>query len=253
MVLGYPGRYPATQYWHCRRGRRVIPCAVYHPNEPNGCWVVFSTGFGGSAYDYSRLASGWANRGFGTVVVEHPGSSRGAALKILPQRYLRPGPGLRSLVYNPECLRHRPLDLIRVIDRVEVEFRPRRLVVAGHSYGAYSAVALAGPTVNGQGSFADPRVDALIAISFQPPGQLFPAEQYSRIEIPSLWVLAADDWTADGTTTDERLELRRWWPQVNLVVIPGADHMDLADMGPGHEATGKLLHVTTQFLHSLIE
>ncbi|MGE0487758.1 MAG: alpha/beta hydrolase family protein [Vulcanimicrobiota bacterium] len=250
QALGLPGRRRADLVWDCldpRRQRRV-PCAVYLPVGPTRSWIVFSTGFGGNRFDYAKLARGWADRGHGVVVVEHPGSSRSAAVRLLPRRYLRPGPSLRRWVYNPACLANRPLDLGLVIDRVRMEFGPGRIVAAGHSFGAYSAMAVAGLPVPGLGDFAHPAVSALIAISFQPPGQLFRAKDYQRLDLPALWVLAEQDHTADGTTSHQRLALRDLLPTASLVVVPESDHMDLADMGPNPRATDTLLAVSLDFL-----
>ncbi len=88
----------------------------------------------------------------------------------------------------------------------------------------------------------------LIAISFQPPGQLISEADHRRLTLPSLWVLAERDETADGTRTSERLRLKQILPEVNLEVIPDSNHMDLADLGPNLKATERLLEVTTAFL-----
>ncbi|MCA9794696.1 MAG: hypothetical protein KC910_22970 [Candidatus Eremiobacteraeota bacterium] len=249
-ALGLPGRCQADLVWDCLdpRRSRLVPCAVYLPAGQTRSWVVFSTGFGGNRFDYARLARGWARAGHGVVVVEHPGSARWAALRLLPRRYLQPGPGLRRWVYNRDCLTNRPLDLRLAVERVIREFKPSRVVVAGHSFGAYSAMAVAGLPVPGVGDFAHPAVSALIAISFQPPGQLFRTQDFQRLTLPALWVLAARDDTADGTSSRERLALRQWLPTATVVVIADSNHMDLADMGPNPRATDTLVSATLHFL-----
>lgn len=252
---GLPGRLAADLLWDCEdaeRGRNV-PCAVYLSNTPNGRWIVFSTGFGGCRFDYYRLARGWAQHGYGAVIVEHPGSARRAAWRLLPTRYRSPGPGLRRLVYNQDCLRNRPLDLHLAIERVLDTFRVEQLVIAGHSYGAYSAAAVAGLPVrleDGLHNFTHPRIEALIAMSFQPPGQLFRPSDYRKLKVPALWLVAEHDHTADGTRCAERLKLSSLIDS-EVFVVADSDHMDLADMGTNREAFYPLLSQTLSFLDTL--
>lgn len=252
---GLPGRWTADLLWECqdRRRERTVPCALYLPKSNPGTWIVFSTGFGGSRFDYFRLAKGWSQAGYGVVIVEHPGSARLAALRLLPTRYRRPGPGLRPLVYNQRCLRNRPQDLHLVVERLLATFRVNKLIMAGHSYGEYSAAAVAGLpalTEPGPTDFSHPRVEALMALSFQPPGQLFRSRDYAKLKIPALWLVAEHDHTADGTRCEQRLDLEQLIAGT-VVVLPDTDHLDLADMGTNRRATEPLLQVTIKFLRGL--
>lgn len=72
----------------------------------------------------------------------------------------------------------RPRDVSFAIDQLEKANAPggelagkldlKRIGVAGHSFGAYTAMAIAGQT-GGRSSFRDPRVSAAIAMSAPAP------------------------------------------------------------------------------------
>jgi predicted dienelactone hydrolase len=105
-----------------------------------------------------------------------------------------------------------------------------KIGVAGHGYGAYTALLLAGArTFPGGAQYGDPRVKAAIAIS--PPGlseaRGLTRESWSSVDVPVLFLTGSQD---QGVVESETPEWRReafallpagekW-----LVVIEGARH-----------------------------
>lgn len=233
--LGYTSRHAPDTVWECHdpsRSRR-FGCALYLPTDPRG-WLVFSSGFGGSLLDYSRLALALRSLGWAVALVEHPGSDRSAAVRLLPERLLRPGPALGRKVHSPLSMRNRPADVGWLIGRLQRAFGVERLAVAGHSFGAYTALAVAGVPVEIEGrryQFRDERVQAVAAISFQAPGRLFRPEALAELRVPALLMTGSRDHTSDGTRYQDRIRLAELLPGARCLVLAEVGHMDFADLG----------------------
>ena len=103
-------------------------------------WMVLMPGLGGSPDHFRWLGRGLSRRGWAVVVLEHPGSDDHAVQALLDGR--RPPPGA-------EVLPDRLNDLNALLQaRREglVEVPGERLILAGHSLGALSALLSAGAT-----------------------------------------------------------------------------------------------------------
>lgn len=152
---------------------------------------------------------------------------------------------------------NRPADLARVMDFLQATFGVETFWVAGHSFGAYTVLASAGLPVllpgGGVVELGDPRVTALVAMSFHPPGVLFAGEAYRRLRCPAVLLTGSRDATIDGATPQSRLEvLSRLSPAALVGVLDGADHYTFAGFGPGWRRCGPaLLAVTTGYWKSL--
>lgn len=240
-------------------GEPPLPVALYLPPEPSR-WIVFSTGYGSSRFDYQPLALAWREAGFAVAVVQHPGSDRRAAVGLLGA-YFRLRREERSVlqhrVHTRRDMLQRPRDLERVMNFLERTFGVESFWLAGHSFGAYTVFAVAGvPPRLPEGDtsrFSDPRVAGLLAMSFHPPGQLFGPEAYARLACPSLLLTGSRDSTIDGATPSGRLEVVPHLPgHVVVGSLQEADHYTFAGFGPGWEVCGPaLLEVTTEYWRAL--
>jgi predicted dienelactone hydrolase len=126
---------------------------------------------------------------------------------------------LTALNDDPEFALHRRLDL-------------QRVGVAGHSFGAYTTMAVAGQTFRRRAgaNFADPRVKAAIAMST--PVRNAAAESqdngYADISIPVYHLTGTQD--ADSFGTSDPKSRRVPYDQTHrapayLLVLEGGDHM----------------------------
>jgi predicted dienelactone hydrolase len=160
---------------------------------------VFSHGMGGSRRGYSYLARAFAARGVASLHVQHVGSDRSVWAGnpfALVQR-------LQTAAHESEALA-RGNDVRFALDRVLSADGPygaridrQRIVVAGHSYGANTALVAVGAGVmrNGKRIEAkDPRFSAAILIS-SPPfyGEKQLSSVLDNVTVPTLHVTATDD------------------------------------------------------------
>jgi predicted dienelactone hydrolase len=112
---------------------RAAPDAVPADGPPRPL-ILLSHGFGGTAIDLAWLGAGLAAHGFIAVAINHPGNNRSEDRTV-------DGYALKWL---------RAVDLSAVIDamRADRTFGDRidlgRIGAAGHSYGGYTVIAIAG-------------------------------------------------------------------------------------------------------------
>lgn len=138
--------------------------------------VVFSHGLGGSREGYSYIGKYLAANGYASLHVQHVGSDRrvwgGNALELVGR--------LQAAAHETEAL-NRVADIRFALDQVlggplASRVDARRIVAAGHSYGANTTLLLAGAAVPADASGAapvrtdlrDPRIRAAIVISAPP-------------------------------------------------------------------------------------
>jgi predicted dienelactone hydrolase len=162
--------------------------------------IVFSHGMGGSRQGYSYLGRYWAARGIASLHVQHVGSDRslwaGNPFAVVER--------LQRAAHESEALA-RAHDVRFALDRVlssgagpyGAQIDRRRIVAAGHSYGANTALLAVGARVMREGQWVearDPRFAAAIVISAPPfYGEPDLASVLNKITIPSLHVTATDD------------------------------------------------------------
>jgi len=161
--------------WRDPARDRVVPVKIYYPSDaPAPCPVViFSHGLGGSREGYRYLVEAWAAHGYISVHVQHAGSDIDAI------RGPHMAENFRKAVTDPSNAINRPLDIRFVIDRLTAlaatdafplhgRMDLAHLGVAGHSYGAFTTMAVAGaciPVLGGHPLHLDPRIKAAIAMS----------------------------------------------------------------------------------------
>ncbi len=188
--------------WTDAARKRDVPVRLYLPQatavRAKVPLVVFSHGIGGSRRGYRYLGEHFAGHGVASLHLQHVGSDRqvwtgGSVFQMISR--------LQDAAQDREAIA-RAQDLRFALDTVLAgEFAPRldarRIIAAGHSYGANTALLSAGARVEREGrvvELRDPRVMAAIVISAPPfYGDGDPRRILSGVEVPSLHVTATAD------------------------------------------------------------
>jgi predicted dienelactone hydrolase len=236
-----------TLVLHDGARNRDVPIKVYYPRGQSPALrfpvILFSPEAGSSKDAYGYLGNYWAQHGYVCVSLTHKGSDA-----FLLKRG-RPLASLRAIIESTqkdENLINRPLDISFVIDslptiedqvsNIKDRIDPTRLGVAGHSFGAYTALATAGAVVHlSDGtprSFQDNRIVCFIALSSPGLSTLgFDAESFRPILRPVLTMSGSQDRGLNGEPADWRLETYKHLPLHHKfqIVIQGAAHMDFND------------------------
>lgn len=202
--------------WHDASRHRDLPVKIYYPAEPApaACPViVFSHGLGASRETYAYLGRAWAAHGYVSVHLQHPDSDAGVLAGT--QRPLRKLQKLKEAAANPDNFVNRPQDvrfaideLTRLADDPSFPLHGRmdlaRLGIAGHSFGAYTVLAVAGQAVGPDRARRyygpDPRIKAAIAMSSDPALSANLDEAYDRIAIPIFHLTGTRDQIGNGHT-----------------------------------------------------
>jgi len=159
--------------------------------------VVFSHGIGGSRRGYSYLGHHWARHGFASLHLQHVGSDRnlwfGSPFGLVGR--------LHDAAQADEAVA-RALDFRFALDQVlagrtGARLDASRIVAAGHSYGANTALLAAGARVERQGrpvGLHDARVKAAVLLS-SPPfyGETDMRSILGGVSVPTLHVTATQD------------------------------------------------------------
>ena len=243
-----PVEYPVGQtdlVLHDNSRNRDIAVRIYFPKTDKGLFpvVVFSHGAGGSKDGYAYLGNYWAAHGYICLHPNHLGSDSALVHKHRPLLTLR---AVKKAVQNPDNLVNRPRDISFVLDslsRIEHQVPGLQghvdmnlIGVSGHSFGAYTTMAVAGaiihlPDGKAQG-FSDPRVKAFIAMSPQGTGRIgFGPDSWTSITRPVLTMSGTKDSELGGGDPGERLQAFEHMPRGDKfhVLILGANHFDFAD------------------------
>lgn len=182
-----------TRYldWSDNTRQRTVAAKLYLPTK--ACTpqcapaplLVFSHGLGGSREGYSYIGKYLAANGYASLHVQHVGSDRriwgGSAFELVER--------LQAAAADSEAL-NRVADVRYALDQVlagplTTRLDARRIVAAGHSYGANTTLLLAGaavpteaqaasatagapPTPQAHTELRDPRIRAAIVISAPP-------------------------------------------------------------------------------------
>lgn len=245
------------QVWHDAARGREVPVRIYIPAEPTPAnadakappathpFIVFSHGLGGSGRNYQYFGAHMASWGYLVIAPTHHGSDTAALLEWMKghraddDKQPNPRSGwLQSSINDPDNLKNRPLDISFVIDHAlqDAALAPMidadRIGVGGHSFGAYTAMAVAGMLVDLPGdpdhSFRDPRVKAVLPMSPQGGETMgINAGAWDKVGVPVLFLTGTKDYGNGERAADWRREAFDHIAGVDtyLVVLNGATHM----------------------------
>jgi predicted dienelactone hydrolase len=181
--------------------------------------VIWSHGRSGTRSSYSMVCEGLAARGYIVIAPDHPGDTLGdwllgAAVDDATNEVQRVD-DVRFVL--DAALGDRPgLTLIPDIDA-------SRIALAGHSYGAFTAFAVAGADV------PDPRVRGVAGL--QSFTRTLSRRVLGRIDVPVLMIVGARDLTTPPDTDADRafavLEAKR----ARRVDVEHAGHQACSDVG----------------------
>lgn len=237
---GAPGVRTVKFEWRDDARARAVPAKIYYPAAGTGACpvIVFSHGLGGSRDGYAYLGECWASNGFVSVHLQHVGSDdsvwRGKEQAM---------ESMRAAAANPKEILDRPRDVKFALDQLEALNRSadsplrgrldlKHVGVAGHSFGAYTALAVAGRVLSLPGGrefdLRDPRLTACIAMSA--PARGTPAEKasYAKFAVPCLHMTGTEDSSPIGDTKAEQRRIPYDSipaPAQYLVNFKGGDHM----------------------------
>jgi predicted dienelactone hydrolase len=239
--------------------------SVLQPTQTAAPVIVISHGVGSDRTTFAYLAQQLASYGFVVAVPEHPGSNAQQLQNFLAGRTQESIP--------PTELINRPLDIKFLLDELErraesdLTFRGKmnlqQVGVIGQSFGGYTALALAGATLNfdqlqkdcqnlneswnlslllqcsalqlgsSQHNLRDERVKAAIAIN-PISSSIFGQAGMSQIKIPVAIVAGSADTVAPAL--EEQIEPFTWLttPNKYLVSMENGTHFStLEEVAPG--------------------
>jgi len=188
--------------WTDATRERAVPVRLYWPAQAASGQpvplIVFSHGIGGSRRGYSYLGDYWSAQGYASLHVQHVGSDR----QVWAGNPMGMVGRLQAAAQDGEAIA-RVRDMRFALDQLLQSERgalidTRRIVAAGHSYGANTTLLLAGAQVARKGELLndlrEPRFTAAIVISAPPfYGEADNAAILQRVSIPMLHITATED------------------------------------------------------------
>ncbi len=253
--------------WQDATRQRAVPVRLYLPanrSKPTASvpLIVFSHGLGGSRNGYQYLGRYWASHGYASLHVQHIGSDnqlwRGNPFSLAMR--------LKDAAQDAEAVA-RAKDMTFALTELLAQsalagrIDAKRIVAAGHSYGANTVMLLAGAAVPGKGAkgevlnLRDPRIKAAMLLSAPPfYGFSNPALILGGIALPTLHITATgDDILVPGYASgfEDRLKVfdAMGDPRKTLVVFEGGSHSIFTDrVGTGGVELNPKVKAATQAL-----
>jgi predicted dienelactone hydrolase len=261
VILGQEKVFQETRILQDNQRKRSLTVDIYYSVQSQGPLVIMSHGFAADRRFLRYLAYHLASYGVTVVSVEHPGSNinylvkQSQALKlsqILPATEFIERPKDITFVLN-ELAR-----LNQSSSYLKDKFNTQKVTIIGHSFGGYTALAVAGATLDlkqlrrycqelellgrspadwlqcataqlpySQLQFRDSRIVQVIA--FNPIiGHLF-NQSLNQVTVPTL-ILASSE---DGITPNIAHQLQPFQQlggEKYLLVAVGATHMSVTDL-----------------------
>lgn len=224
--------------WHDPARNRDVPVKIYYPADAKSpCpMIIFSHGLGGNRSGYGYLGQHWAAAGYISVHLQHLGSDdavwKDAGLNAFAQ--------LKAAVADPQNAVNRASDVTFAINRMlalnqEAGSPLNGLVdksaigMAGHSFGAWTTLAVVGEKNDAGVTFTDSRIKSAIAMSAPVPGGPLKAKgEFAAITVPVFHMTGTLDNSPIGETVaaDRRVPYdQSVTPGTCLLILKGADHM----------------------------
>jgi predicted dienelactone hydrolase len=218
---------------HDSARNKDLPLKIYYPDAPGPFPViVFSHGAFASKESYWALGRYWASHGYVSIHPSHADSVQDGGYRGT----------LRQAISDPDAWRNRPRDVSFVIDSLsQIEklapalkgrLDRTRIGVGGHSFGAYTAVAIGGATVSMPGvrtpqSFADKRVRAIVVLSPQGEGEMgLTSQSWPYIRVAMLAMYGSRDFGTQRRTPT--------WRSQPFYGAPPGDKYDVELEGATH-------------------
>ncbi|MDB9528495.1 alpha/beta fold hydrolase [Oscillatoria sp. CS-180] len=264
--LEQPGSFSwQSEFWNLydQRRDRAVTAELYQPRaspaEPVPV-VVISHGLGADRSSFTDLAQHLASHGFGVILLDNPGISNQQLQSLLR--------GTAREVVDPEEFINIPQDVSFLLDELDrlnqvdssqsVRFNLQQVGMIGHSFGGYTALALAGAefdfeqlqtacTFNTNGpdlvnfslllqctalqlentafqSLQDERIQAVFTMNAIGSG-LFGPQGMRQLQVPALLVAGSDDPLAPALL--EQIRPFAWLEGNDkyLMVIQGGTHI----------------------------
>jgi len=208
-----PTHKVATLYttWHDTARARDVPVKIYYPADAKSpCPVIiFSHGLGGSREGYGYLGETWAGCGYIAVHIQHQGSDDAVWRNANGDGFA----ALSRAVTDPQNALNRALDVPFAIDQMlALNKNPKsplyglinadEIGMAGHSFGAWTTLAVTGEKTVAPDNLVDPRIKAAIAMSAPVVGGGAKAVgQFTDIKVPVFHMTGTRDDSPIGDTT----------------------------------------------------
>jgi len=229
--------------WHDAARDRHVPAKIYFPKEGAGPFpvVIFSHGLGGSRENYEYLGRHWAGCGYVSVHLQHIGSDE-SVWKDLPMA--ERGKSLQKAAANLSNALERPIDGQFALNQIEKlnadETSPlkghldlKAMAIAGHSFGGYTTLALAGQTFTlpffQSKRYDEPRLKAAIQMSAPAPSIRRDLDgTFASIKIPVMHMTGTKDFLEllpQTTAADRRIPFDHMsQAETCLVIFNDGDH-----------------------------
>ena len=259
-----------TTVFYDKSRKRYIPLDIYTAKQTQGPLVIMSHGFASDRRFLRYLAKHLASYGITVVSIEHQGSDIRALLKtatgikfsqILPSAEFIDRPQDISFVLNQLTL------LNKETTQFKGKFNTQKVSMIGHSFGGYTALALAGASLDLKAlrrfceqqlplkrspadwlqcaagelpyprrNFKDNRIKQIIL--FNPIiGELF-GNNLSQIKIPTLMLSASEDGITP-TISHQLKPFKQLSTEKYMLVAMGGTHMSVTDMNSMKSAMAK--------------
>lgn len=223
--------------WHDAARDREVPAKVYFPKAAARPFpiIIFSHGLGGSRENYEYLGRYWAGCGYVSVHLQHLGSDDGVwknkPPEEVPKAMLASTLDLRNAANRPKDVSFAIDQLLALNVDAASPFKGRldgkRIGVAGHSFGGFTSMAIAGQEF-GPSQWGDPRVKAAIQMSAPVARPEVRERAYAGITMPVFHMTGTKDDSPIGETKADERRIpfdKMTAAETCLVIFQDGDHM----------------------------